>query len=255
MLAPRDRAARVVVLLHGEVDHEAVGGGAVPVVLAGLEEDAVAGADLFNRAAFALAAADALGDVDRLAVRVGVPGGARTGREVHERGGEGRRRFGRGDRVDVDVAREPVGGALLRLDAAAGDLHVGAPSVGDQAALRASVSARVGTASRGLAAVDDHGVADRERGLLGAQPDHGGGDLLRAPHAADGLLGDDRGAAFVGVAGEAAHHLGVDDAGADRVDADALGGVVERGGLRQADQAVLGRGVGGLALEALDARA
>src|SRR3954454_23160906 len=127
MLAPRDRAARVVVLLHGEVGHEAVWGGAVPVVLAGLEEDAVAGADLFDRAAFALAAADALGDEDRLAVRVGVPGGARGGREVHERGGEGGGRFGRGDGVDVDVSGEPVGGPLLRLDGAAGDLHVGAP--------------------------------------------------------------------------------------------------------------------------------
>ena len=72
--------------------------------------------------------ADALGDEDRLAVRVGVPGGARAGREVHERGGERRRRLGRGDGVDVDVAGEPVGGALLGLDAAAGDLHVGAPS-------------------------------------------------------------------------------------------------------------------------------
>src|SRR3954452_829392 len=99
VLAPRDRAARVVVLLHGEVDHEAVRGGAVPVVLAGLEEDAVAGADLFNRAAFTLAAADALGDEDRLTVRVGVPRGARAGGEVHECGGEGPGRFGRGDGV------------------------------------------------------------------------------------------------------------------------------------------------------------
>src|SRR4051812_6564995 len=127
VLAPRDRAAGLVVLLHGEVNHEAVRRRAVPVVLARLEEDAVAGADVFDRAAFALAQADALGDEDRLAVRVGVPGGARAGREVHERGGEGGRRFGRGAGVDVDIAGEPVGGALLRLDAAAGDLHVGAP--------------------------------------------------------------------------------------------------------------------------------
>src|SRR3954465_2774253 len=125
MLAPRDRAARVVVLLHGEVDHEAVGGGAVPVVLAGLEEDAVAGADLFDRAAFALAEADTLGDEDRLSVRVGGPGGARAGREVHEGGGEGRGPRGRGDGVDVDVAGEPVGGALLGVDGAPGDLHQG----------------------------------------------------------------------------------------------------------------------------------
>src|SRR3954454_2529774 len=106
-----------------------------------------------------------------------------------------------------------------------------------------------------LAAVDDHGVPDGERGLLRAQPEHGGGDLLWPAHAADGLLGDDGGAAFFSAAGEAAHHLGVDDAGADRVDADAQGGVVERGRLRQADESVLRRGVRGLAGEALDAGA
>ena len=43
MLAPSDGAAGLIVLLHGDVDHEAAPGGAVPVVLAGLEEDAVAG--------------------------------------------------------------------------------------------------------------------------------------------------------------------------------------------------------------------
>src|SRR5438874_10108822 len=41
VVAPGDWAARVVDLLHGEVGHEAVRRGAVPVVLAGLEEDAV----------------------------------------------------------------------------------------------------------------------------------------------------------------------------------------------------------------------
>src|SRR3954468_9996807 len=128
VLAPGHGAAGLVVLLHGDVGHEAVGGGAVPVVLAGLEEHAVARADDLDRAALALAEADALGDEDRLPVWVRVPGGARAGCEVHQRGGEGRRRFGRGDGVDVDVAGEPVGGALLRLDAAPGDLHVGAPS-------------------------------------------------------------------------------------------------------------------------------
>ena len=80
----------LVVLLHGDVGHEPVRRGAVPVVLAGLEEDAVAGADDLDRAALALAEADALGDEDRLAVRVRVPGGSRAGREVDERGGERR---------------------------------------------------------------------------------------------------------------------------------------------------------------------
>jgi hypothetical protein len=52
------------------------------VVLARLEEDAVAGPDHLDRAARALAEADTLGDPDRLAMRVRVPGGARAGREV-----------------------------------------------------------------------------------------------------------------------------------------------------------------------------
>src|SRR3954464_10549770 len=152
VLTPGDRAAALVVLLHGDVDHEAVRGGAVPVVLARLEEDTVAGADLLDRAALALAEADALGDEDRLAVRVRVPGGARAGREVDDGGGEGRGRLGGGDRVDVDVAREPVCRALLGLDAAAGDLHVVAPrEVAVQAAARASawVSASAAVRSGG----------------------------------------------------------------------------------------------------------
>src|SRR4051794_38222585 len=108
--APGDGAAGVVVLLHGDVGHEAVRGRAVPVVLARLEEDAVAGADDLDAVTLALAEADAFGDEYGLPVRVGVPGGARAGGEVHERGAEGRATGRGGDRVDVDVAGEPVGG-------------------------------------------------------------------------------------------------------------------------------------------------
>src|SRR5215204_1757611 len=90
VLAPGDGAAGLVVLLHGDVDHEAVRRGAVPVVLARFEEHTVAGPDDLDRSALALAQADALGDEDRLAVRVGVPRGARPRGEVHERGGERR---------------------------------------------------------------------------------------------------------------------------------------------------------------------
>ena len=79
MFAPGGGVAGVVGLLDRDVDHEAVWGGAVPVVLAGLEEHTVAGADDLDGAAFALAEADPLGDVDRLPERVGVPGGARAG--------------------------------------------------------------------------------------------------------------------------------------------------------------------------------
>src|SRR3954470_16880016 len=102
VLAPADRAAGLVVLLHRDVHHEAAGRGAVPVVLARLEEHAVAGPDDFDRAALALAEPDALDDEDRLAVRMGVPGGAGAGGEVDARRGEGRRPGRRRDGVDVD---------------------------------------------------------------------------------------------------------------------------------------------------------
>src|SRR5213079_3075753 len=82
VVAPGDDVAVLVGLLHCDVGHDAGWGGAVPVVLAGLEEDAVAGSDHFDRAAFALAEADAFGDPDRLAVWVGVPGGAGAGCEL-----------------------------------------------------------------------------------------------------------------------------------------------------------------------------
>jgi hypothetical protein len=79
VLAPRHWAAAVVVLLHGDVNHEAVGRRAVPVVLPGLEEDAVARADDLDLTALTLAKAEAFGHEDRLAVRVGVPGRPRPG--------------------------------------------------------------------------------------------------------------------------------------------------------------------------------
>jgi hypothetical protein len=50
------------------------------MVLAGLEVDAVAGADDLDRPAAALAEADALDDVDGLAVGVGVSRGSGAGR-------------------------------------------------------------------------------------------------------------------------------------------------------------------------------
>src|SRR5205823_10969385 len=90
---------------------------------AGLEEDAVAGADDLDRTAAALRAADALEDVDRLAVRVGVPRGARTRGEVDAARAQARRVRGRRDRVDVDRAGEPVARPSHGLDAAPRDLH------------------------------------------------------------------------------------------------------------------------------------
>src|SRR5215218_5571783 len=105
---PSDRTAGLVVLLHGDVDHEAVRRGAVPVVLARLEEDAVAGADDLDRAALALAQADALRHPERLAEGVGVPGGAGAWREVDAVGADARRRGRRGDGVDEDRPGEPL---------------------------------------------------------------------------------------------------------------------------------------------------
>jgi len=67
-----------------------------------------------------------------------------------------------------------------------------------------------------------------------------------------GSWGDDPVPAFVGAFGEAVHHLGVDDAGADGVDPDVRPGVVEGGVLSQPDDAVFGGGVGGPAAEDLD---
>src|SRR5436305_8610740 len=89
VFAPRHRAAGLVVLLHRDVGREAVGRRAVPVVLLRIEEDAVARADDLDLTALALAEADALGDEDRLAVRMGMPSRPRARCEVHSGGGEG----------------------------------------------------------------------------------------------------------------------------------------------------------------------
>ena len=82
VVAPRRGVAVVVDLEHRDVRHEPVRRSAVPVLLARLEEDAVAGPDHLDRPAAPLREADALDDEDRLAVRVRVPRRARPGREV-----------------------------------------------------------------------------------------------------------------------------------------------------------------------------
>src|SRR3954454_2992667 len=72
---PVDDGVVGVGLVDGQVDHEAVGGGPVPVLLVGLEQHAVTGPDDLDRAASALAEPDALGDEDCLAERVAMPVG------------------------------------------------------------------------------------------------------------------------------------------------------------------------------------
>src|SRR4051794_23031712 len=123
MLAPADRAAALVGLLHRDVGHEAIRGGAVPVILAGLEVDAVAGADDLDRSLAALAEPHALGDPDRLAERVRVPGGARARGEVDAGSLQPRRRRRGGYLVDVHRPGEPLGGAGRGVERVASDLH------------------------------------------------------------------------------------------------------------------------------------
>ena len=70
---PVDDVVLLVRLVDREVDHEPAGSGAVPMLLVGLEEDAVTGADDLDGPDAALAEAHAFGDEHRLAERVPVP--------------------------------------------------------------------------------------------------------------------------------------------------------------------------------------
>src|SRR6202035_5140647 len=81
-------------------------------------------ADELGGTAPSLTDAEALGDVDRLSVGMGVPCGVRAGGEVDARGRNARWLGGRCDRVDIDRAREPVAGSWRRLNGVPGDLHV-----------------------------------------------------------------------------------------------------------------------------------
>src|SRR5215204_3127498 len=123
VLAPGDGAAPLVDLLHGYVGHEAVRGGAVPVLLARLEEHAVARADHLDPSAAALAEANALGDVDGLPEGVGVPRGSGARGEVDAARLQARGTRRHRDRVDVDRAGEPLARPRRGLDSVPGDLH------------------------------------------------------------------------------------------------------------------------------------
>jgi hypothetical protein len=74
--------------------------------------------------------------------------------------------------------------------------------------------------SDGLAAVDDHGLADDEGGCVRTQPQDGVGDFVWCSHPSDRFLRDHSVPALGGAANEPLHHLGVDDSRADGVDAD-----------------------------------
>jgi hypothetical protein len=64
--APGGAIAALIELKHCEVSHESIWGRTVPVLLTGLEEDAVTGSDNFNRSTATLRASDALNHVGRL---------------------------------------------------------------------------------------------------------------------------------------------------------------------------------------------
>src|SRR5262249_2133148 len=113
VLEPRDRLA-VEHLLHGDVDHTGVGAGAVPVLLAGRNPYGVAGADLAHRAALGPHPPDAEDDMQRLAERMGVPGGARARLEQYAVAPDPRRRRRLDDRVLPHRPGERLRGAAPR---------------------------------------------------------------------------------------------------------------------------------------------
>ena len=100
-------------------------------------------------------------------------------------------------------------------------------------------------------AVDGYGLAIDERGGLGAEPQHGPGNLVRLAYTAHGV-----GAIHLLHQGvrirRLMHQVGddwrVDCARADRIDTDAARGVDESCGFREPDDRVLGRAVQGAAL-------
>ena len=93
VLAPRGGLGRVfTVLEHCDVFHKAAGGGGVPVLLAGRGVERLAGTDFNNLSVPGTETAYTLGDAQVLAVFVGVPGGARSGREAD--GGDDHRLVG-----------------------------------------------------------------------------------------------------------------------------------------------------------------
>src|SRR5207237_6039635 len=84
VVAPGCRAAVVADFDDRDVGHEPVRRCAVPVLLAWVEEDAVAGLDHLDRSAATLAETDSFGDPDGLPVRVLLPLGSRSVHEVDD---------------------------------------------------------------------------------------------------------------------------------------------------------------------------
>jgi hypothetical protein len=104
VVAPGGRTAG-----DGDVGHEMVVGGAVPVLLTVGGDVDVARPDLDGLFAACSDEAAAFGDVERLAAVVGMPGGPGAGGEMDRADVELRIPLRLDDRVDSHVACEPVG--------------------------------------------------------------------------------------------------------------------------------------------------
>ncbi len=78
-----------------------------------------------------------------------------------------------------------------------------------------------------------------------AQPEHGSGDLVAPSKPTDRLVRDGLRDVQLAPGDHVGDHRRLDGAGAHRVNADAAWGVLERGALREAEDAVLGGVVGG----------
>ena len=89
--------------------------------------------------------------------------------------------------------------------------------------------------------VDDHFGSGGEAGVIRCEEGDGSGDLADVGAAANRRLGDHAAFFLVLV------HWGADPARADGIDADAVGGELERGGFGQSDQGRLASAVGDIA--------
>src|ERR1700756_4022213 len=87
-----------------------------------------------------------------------------------------------------------------------------------------------------------------------AQPYHGSGDFCRFAEASDGFLRHHPPHDFrIVILRDEGCHRRVDHARADRVDADAPGGIVESGAPRQTDHCVLARRISAASYRTLEA--
>src|SRR6185437_7607650 len=128
VLAPGRTVPLVIDFEHCEVGHEAVGGGAMPVLLAWPKEHPVTGTNNLDWPATPLRKADTLSHVDRLAMGMGVPCRPGAGREVDAARAQTRACGGRRDWIDINRAREPLTRTSVGRERVLGKLHRRSPS-------------------------------------------------------------------------------------------------------------------------------